>query len=1678
MANFVINRTASDWKVEKSEVFTSCSTIFTYTVTAAQGDSIDVSLAGSYENGVYINNGVKNDILNVSTNITYNNSLVLSISIPNSGVSGKFLDSVISITNNNSSNADKTYTNTAVRESDDQNCDDKDGDKIQINGNIEPNQVTVWSDETTITGHNGFVFDGSNLGVGTNLPLHKIHIVGGGLIEGDLIVSSNANFNRAYSAQQAVDSDELVRLDQIQSMLDGLRWQEAVIDQVDFTSSEPLSPTDGDRYINISTGSGSTTSGTTFTKDYIYEYLDGVWAENVPQEGWTLWDEADDKNYTYNGTNWISMAATVSHNSTIGLQGGDASGTGEFYHLTGSEYSAVAYTDVQNVFTQNQQIGADKTLTEGDNNKNLNIWGRIDQRGLGSSVFIGRYTGQSDDLTENHNTAVGDGSFSLNTEGFNNTALGADTLRTNTVGSFNLALGYRALYSADASSNTAVGSAAMFRTNTGTNNMALGRNSMFENTDGSYNTSIGNNALYWCSAGNDNVAIGYIAGQKDSFGANLESASRSVLIGSRAKPLTAGETNQIVIGYDANGHGSNTVTIGNDDITNTYLKGDLNLDGYGVGSKSSSQSYFLGVDSLGNVVETLGPGGTGYEVISNLSDLDSLIALGSSGNWMVTGNIVLDSSKVVPPYVSMTFNGGVIDCNSFTLEGDNTLIRVGREKIFAPGSILGGTWQNKDVYIEWWGVGVDGLIDAKSSIEAASMLKGELHFPKLIAIDSVTTISSDVWLSGHTEGTSIVTTISGEIFRSTSDWLKITKFNHTSSTTNNTFLEPLSDLSYLELSDNTFSPIDDNVSNFFVTIASQTGGAPAIVATEIIINNNRITNSKVLYADTIVSDRVELSGNKVDKPTQFTFRVNALLNDTSGSQVDKLFAKENIITNINGGLSDKSNTARCFQVEALYSELEGNILDGAESTTASNFAYIKDGSYKIFNNTIKAIKGQSTTAIIDNKGGGSYTTYIDAYGNVFDQTDVDHADTPETCVRVYAASNVSFHDNKFHNLKSYAFRVYHSADIGQYPNNCSFYDNEIYNIDFPVVAQVFQNSTNTTIKNNVVRSISNTQGISVNSFTENRMVDIYQSFNNGSKIENVTVSNNTIVSSVGDIYVATIYINTAAVTSGIDGVKVIGNNVYSSTTNTGAFVGFNGSVNSAENVDILNNSGFAAMTETDGPATASIRKQNNVPLSAADSVYLPTAGGSMDANADIIIPPGTGGLTGTYDIAEKRTVYSMGANYKLGATNDGFGNLYGFSMEYDAAERGQGHMITFSANGVPKASLGNYVWARSGFKKENGTSAQFLKADGTVDSNEYISSDNTPSNGETLKYSSLSGWVSSKTSFALNSTSLTGVESESCTASGALSFSVGDSSLSSGESSISMGFECQSTGYASISMGSEAYSTGDQAVSIGSYSDASGYDSISIGGNASGDNSVSIGQNSFAQGEFSYANGYLSYANGKFSKSIGFGAISSGYASTAVGSFPTEEVGANATAYSVDNRAYVIGIGYDNTNRKDGLEIGFDGVVKAPSATVADVDSASDEVLVTKGWINSNLPKNLTITVDASALSSISSSPVELIPAQGALTYIDVVSISGVFNFNTASYDFGVLGAKIGSESGTSSVQVVSDIMNSSITTPFKLSSLQTGLMGFNEKLELSAGANPTVGDGTITLNISYYVRG
>jgi len=231
------------------------------------------------------------------------------------------------------------------------------------------------------------------------------------------------------------------------------------------------------------------------------------------------------------------------------------------------------------------------------------------------------------------NTANGTYALFYNTTGYQNTANGYAALYANTTGYYNTANGYLALrYNTTGYQNTANGYQALFYNTTGNYNTANGYQALRYNTTGFQNTANGYQALNSNTTGNRNTANGYQAGRYITGGGENATGDNSVFLGQDTTANADGETNQIVIGSDAIGIGSNTVTLGNDSIVTTALKGN-------VGIGTTTPSYKLDVNGT-------------FRAVGNATFGDSLT--GTSATFTSNGSIFGTSASSTHPLVINT----------------------------------------------------------------------------------------------------------------------------------------------------------------------------------------------------------------------------------------------------------------------------------------------------------------------------------------------------------------------------------------------------------------------------------------------------------------------------------------------------------------------------------------------------------------------------------------------------------------------------------------------------------------------------------------------------------------------------------------------------------------------------------------------------------------------------------------------------------------------------------------------------------------------------------------------------------------------------------------------------------------------------------------------------------------
>jgi len=123
--------------------------------------------------------------------------------------------------------------------------------------------------------------------------------------------------NSEYYMLDGVNTaSQLVTKDQLDSAVQGLDWQESVLDRHDPNNGIPSSPSEGDRYLSTGTANG-------WNADSIYEWDGSSWIETVPDEGFVTEVEDEDVWYQFDGTSWAQWGTAVDHGNLLGLQDDD-----------------------------------------------------------------------------------------------------------------------------------------------------------------------------------------------------------------------------------------------------------------------------------------------------------------------------------------------------------------------------------------------------------------------------------------------------------------------------------------------------------------------------------------------------------------------------------------------------------------------------------------------------------------------------------------------------------------------------------------------------------------------------------------------------------------------------------------------------------------------------------------------------------------------------------------------------------------------------------------------------------------------------------------------------------------------------------------------------------------------------------------------------------------------------------------------------------------------------------------------------------------------------------------------------------------------------------------------------------------------------------------------------------
>ena len=192
--------------------------------------------------------------------------------------------------------------------------------------------------------------------------------------------------------------------------------------------------------------------------------------------------------------------------------------------------------------------------------------------------------------------------------------------------------------------------------------------------------------------------------------------------------------------------------------------------------------------------------------------------------------------------------------------------------------------------------------------------------------------------------------------------------------------------------------------------------------------------------------------------------------------------------------------------------------------------------------------------------------------------------------------------------------------------------------------------------------------------------------------------------------------------------------------------------------------------------------------------------------------------------------------------------------------------------------------------------------------------------------------------FTANTSSATGIESSSNTASGSRSTAMGVNSTASGYISTAMGSGTTANGSRSTAMGDNTEASGNYSTSMGDSTTASGTVSTAMGESttSSGISSTAMGNGTEASGDTSTAMGNSTISSGDYSTAMGSLTTASGFGSIAIGQHNVLNSGDAATSFNLTNTALSIGNGTSSAAKSDAFSVLFNGNTTAAGSVTAE----------------------------------------------------------------------------------------------------------------------------------------------
>jgi hypothetical protein len=416
---------------------------------------------------------------------------------------------------------------------------------------------------------------------------------------------------------------------------------------------------------------------------------------------------------TTNTLGWSSASAGTPATATHTLTIPDATGTVRGFISTGS-----------------QTIAGDKTFS---NDIRVN------------STFFGRGNPNSG-VANNLSIGVGGKNFGTNTTGAYNIAIGATTLTALTNGTNNNAIGFNAL-----KLNT-----------TGGSNNAFGANALTANLTGSNNTAIGEGALSsnnGASASN-NTAVGW-----SSLNANT-TGDQNTAIGSSTNVGSNNLYNATAIGFGAIVNASNTIQLGNTEVTSVVTSGTLSATGAILGTLrvtggSPSSGKVLVSDASGNATWQTSSGITGVGTVTSVNPI-TVNASGSTFTSTVTNASTTPSIALTIPLASVTgTSAGLLSKTDYdAFSGKQGALTAGAGSgISISGGTISATGITTSNLSSTAGITNGQLANSSVTLGSTAMSLGGTY-TSVTGLSSVTSTNFTGTLSGTASGLTTARTIS------------------------------------------------------------------------------------------------------------------------------------------------------------------------------------------------------------------------------------------------------------------------------------------------------------------------------------------------------------------------------------------------------------------------------------------------------------------------------------------------------------------------------------------------------------------------------------------------------------------------------------------------------------------------------------------------------------------------------------------------------------------------------------------------------------------------------------------------------------------------------------------------------------------------------------------------------